>query len=70
MLANADITIIAESPKVLPYREEMQQRLADVLQLSLDVISVKATTTEKLGFEGRKEGIASQAIVLLEKKNG
>lgn len=69
-LANADITIIAESPKVLPYREEMQQRLADVLQLSLDVISVKATTTEKLGFEGRKEGIASQAIVLLEKKNG
>ena len=66
-LGNADITIIAESPKVLPYREQMQQRLSDVLQVSLNAISVKATTTEKLGFEGRKEGIAAQAIVLLEK---
>jgi 2-C-methyl-D-erythritol 4-phosphate cytidylyltransferase/2-C-methyl-D-erythritol 2,4-cyclodiphosphate synthase len=69
-LTNADITIIAESPKVLPYREKMQQRLADVLQVSLDAISVKATTTEKLGFEGRREGIAAQAVVLIEKMNG
>ena len=69
-LANTDITIVAESPKVLPYREKMQQRLADVLQVPLDTISVKATTTEKLGFEGRKEGIASQVVVLLEKNNG
>lgn len=69
-LSNADITIIAEAPKVLPYREKMQQRLTDVLEVQPDAISVKATTTEKLGFEGRKEGIAAQAIVLLEKKNG
>jgi 2-C-methyl-D-erythritol 2,4-cyclodiphosphate synthase len=55
---------------VLPYREKMQQRLADVLQVSLDAISVKATTTEKLGFEGRREGIAAQAVVLIEKMNG
>lgn len=67
-LANADITIIAEAPKVLPYREQMQHRLANVLDVPLDTISVKATTTEKLGFEGRKEGIAAQAVVLLEKQ--
>ncbi len=68
-LGNADITIIAEAPKVLPHREGMRQRLAGVLHVSLDAISVKATTTEKLGFEGRKEGIAAQAVVLLEKTN-
>jgi 2-C-methyl-D-erythritol 2,4-cyclodiphosphate synthase len=66
-LGNADITIIAQAPKVLPYRAQMQQRLANVMNVSLDKISVKATTTEKLGFEGRKEGIAAQAIVLIEK---
>jgi 2-C-methyl-D-erythritol 4-phosphate cytidylyltransferase/2-C-methyl-D-erythritol 2,4-cyclodiphosphate synthase len=65
-LSNADITIIAESPKVSLYREQMRQRLADVLEVPLDAISVKATTTEKLGFEGRKEGIAAQAVVMLE----
>lgn len=69
-LGNADVTIIAEAPKVLPYREKMRQRLAEVLQISFDAVSVKATTTEKLGFEGRKEGIAAQAVVLLEKING
>lgn len=68
-LVNADITIIAEQPKVLPYRELMRQRLAQVLQIALDAVSVKATTTEKLGFEGRKEGIAAQAIVLLQRIN-
>ena len=66
-LGNADITIIAQAPKVLPYREQMQQRVAQVMAVALDKISVKATTTEKLGFTGRKEGIAAQAIVLLEK---
>lgn len=66
-LGNADITIIAQAPKVLPYRDRMQQRLAAVLDVEAGSISVKATTTEKLGFEGRGEGIAAQAIVLLEK---
>ena len=66
-LGNADITLIAQSPKVLPYREQMQQRLAAVLAVDLQCISVKATTTEHLGFTGRKEGIAAQAVVLLER---
>lgn len=65
-LGNADITIIAQAPKVLPYRQQMQQRLAGVMEVDLDRISVKATTTEKLGFEGRKEGVAAQAVVLLQ----
>jgi len=65
-LCNADITIIAQAPKLLPYREQMQLRIADVMQVSPDMISVKATTTEKMGFEGRGEGIAAQVVVLLE----
>ena len=65
-LGNADITIVAQAPKILPYREQMQQRVAQVMNVALDKISVKATTTEKLGFAGRKEGIAAQAVVLLE----
>lgn len=65
-LGNADITIIAQAPKVLPFRAQMQQRVAQVMAVDLHHISVKATTTEQLGFEGRKEGIAAQAIVLLE----
>ncbi len=66
-LGNADVTIIAQAPKVLPHREAMRLRLADVMQVAVEKISVKATTTEKLGFEGRQEGIAAQAITLLEK---
>jgi 2-C-methyl-D-erythritol 2,4-cyclodiphosphate synthase len=65
-LGNADITIVAQVPKILPYREQMQQRIAQVMNVAPDKISVKATTTEKLGFAGRKEGIAAQAVVLLE----
>ncbi|MBK8103157.1 MAG: 2-C-methyl-D-erythritol 2,4-cyclodiphosphate synthase [Cellvibrionales bacterium] len=65
-LCNADITIVAQVPKILPYREQMQQRIAQVMNVAPDKISVKATTTEKLGFAGRKEGIAAQAVVLLE----
>ena len=68
-LGNADITIVAQVPKILPYREQMQQRIAQVMNVAPDKISVKATTTEKLGFAGRKEGIAAQAIVLLEKNS-
>lgn len=65
-LGNADITIIAQAPKVLPFRQQMQERLAAVMGVDLGRISVKATTTEKLGFEGRKEGVAAQAVVLLQ----
>lgn len=66
-LGNADITIIAQAPKMSPYTAEMCANIAADLNVSIDCINVKATTTEQLGFEGRKEGIAVQAIVLLLK---
>ncbi|AOR78481.1 bifunctional 2-C-methyl-D-erythritol 4-phosphate cytidylyltransferase/2-C-methyl-D-erythritol 2,4-cyclodiphosphate synthase [Novosphingobium resinovorum] len=64
-LANADVTIICEAPKIGPHREAMRERLADILGVDIAAISVKATTTEKLGFTGRREGIAAQAVVSL-----
>jgi 2-C-methyl-D-erythritol 2,4-cyclodiphosphate synthase len=65
-VVNADMTIIAQAPKMAPYIAAMCENIADDLQVPVDRINVKATTTEKLGFEGRKEGIAVQAIVLVE----
>ncbi|MFB7141142.1 2-C-methyl-D-erythritol 2,4-cyclodiphosphate synthase [Gottfriedia sp. NPDC056225] len=67
-LVNADCTIIAQAPKMAPYIQVMRDRIAELLETTADRINVKATTTEKLGFTGRKEGIASQAVVLLQKK--
>jgi 2-C-methyl-D-erythritol 2,4-cyclodiphosphate synthase len=64
-LVNADMTIIAQAPKMAPHITAMRQHIADDLHVPVDRINVKATTTEKLGFEGRKEGIAVQAIVLV-----
>jgi len=64
-LGNADVTLICEAPKIGPHREAMRQRLADVLGVDTALVSVKATTTEKLGFTGRSEGIAAQAAVSL-----
>lgn len=64
-LGNADVTIICERPKIGPHRDAMRSRLADILQVDVAAISVKATTTEKLGFTGRGEGIAAQAAVSL-----
>ncbi len=64
-LSNADITIICERPKITPHAPAMRARLAELLSVSIDQISVKATTTEKLGFPGRGEGIAAQAAVIL-----
>ena len=66
-LVNADMTIIAQAPKMAPHIAAMCRNIADDLNVDVDCINVKATTTEKLGFEGRKEGIAVQAIVLIEK---
>ena len=63
---NADITIIAQKPKMLPYIEKMRQNVADDLETSVENINVKATTTEKLGFEGREEGISATAVVLID----
>ena len=67
-LGNADITVAAERPKLNPHIEEMKQCLAGVMQCDVDDISIKATTTEKLGFTGRQEGIAAYATVLIEKQ--
>lgn len=66
-LGNADLTIICEAPKIGPHREAMRARLAAILDVDIAAISVKATTTEKLGFTGRREGIAAQAVVSLER---
>ena len=66
-LINADVTIIAQAPKMLPHVPAMRANIAADLLVDIDFINVKATTTEKLGFEGRKEGIAVQAVVLIEK---
>lgn len=66
-LGNADITILAESPKVGPHRDAMRALIAGDLGVEVERISVKATTTEMLGFVGRGEGIAAEAVVLLDR---
>ena len=65
-ITHIDITIICEAPKISPHREAMRDKLADLLSLSIDSVSVKATTTEGLGFTGRGEGIAAQAVVTMK----
>lgn len=67
-LANLDATLICEFPKINPHVAAMRARLAEVMQCDIARISVKATTTETLGFTGRGEGIAAQAVVLLESR--
>jgi len=66
-LGNADITVICERPKIGPHAANMRSLLAEICGVGIDDISVKATTTETLGFAGRGEGIAAQAVVLLVK---
>ena len=66
-LGNIDATVAAEKPKLNPYIPEMKRVMAEVLQVDADDISIKATTTEKLGFIGREEGIAAYATVLIQK---
>lgn len=65
-VVNADLTVIGQAPKVAAYREAMQARIAQLLAVAVHQVNIKATTTEGLGFLGRAEGIAAQAIVLLE----
>ncbi len=66
-IGNIDATVAAQAPKLNPHIPTMQQVMADVLQIDPDQLSIKATTTKKLGFEGRKEGITAYATVLIEK---
>jgi len=66
VVGNADITIICERPKIGPHANAMRALLADDMQVAPDAVSVKATTTERLGYCGREEGIAAMAVVLLQ----
>jgi len=66
-VVNADVCLIGERPKLGPHREAMRERIAPILGIPVEDLNVKATTTEKLGFTGRGEGLAAQAIVLIEK---
>ncbi len=66
-IVNIDSTINAQQPKLKPYIPEMEKTLASVLEIDVHQVSVKATTTENLGFEGREEGIAVNAVVLLKR---
>lgn len=64
---NADVCLIGEKPKIGPHRQAMRERIAPILGIELEALNVKATTTEKLGFTGRGEGLAAQAVVLIER---
>jgi len=68
-IGNLDITVAAQKPKLMPYIPEMEETIARILGIDIDAVSIKATTTEELGFEGREEGISVHAVVLLEKTN-
>jgi 2-C-methyl-D-erythritol 2,4-cyclodiphosphate synthase len=65
-VGNVDLTILAERPKIGPYREEIRARLAAVLKVEPLAVNIKATTGEKMGFVGREEGMMAEAVVLLE----
>jgi 2-C-methyl-D-erythritol 2,4-cyclodiphosphate synthase len=66
-IGNVDCTVIAEQPRISPHREAMRANLARVLGIGTECVSVKATTTERLGFTGREEGIAAQAVALIHR---
>jgi 2-C-methyl-D-erythritol 2,4-cyclodiphosphate synthase len=67
-VVNLDLTIACEQPKIAPHVQAMRETMAGVLQTPVDAVSVKATTTEKLGFCGRGEGIAALAVVLIKRE--
>lgn len=69
-VVNIDATIIAQSPKLGPYREQMRSNIADALEIAIECVSIKATTEEGLGFTGRGEGISAQAVALIERERG
>ncbi len=68
-LGNMDCTISAQKPKLKPYIEQMKSNIAKIIDTDINNISIKATTTEKLGFEGREEGISAYSVVLINKIN-
>lgn len=66
-VVNADVCLVGERPKLSPHRQRMRERIAPILGLAVEALNVKATTTERLGFTGRGEGLAAQAVVLIER---
>ena len=66
-VGNVDVTIVAQKPKLAPYIDRMRATIATDLQIEIDAVNVKATTTEGMGFEGRGEGISSSAVAILDK---
>lgn len=68
-IVNIDSTLIAQKPKMRPYIDEMRRNIADACGVSADMVSVKATTEEKLGFTGREEGISAHAVCMIETEN-
>ena len=66
-ILDVDCVLVLERPKIAPYRERMRENLAQALGIEVDAVGVKATTTERLGFEGREEGVAAHAVALLER---
>jgi 2-C-methyl-D-erythritol 2,4-cyclodiphosphate synthase len=66
-LANADVVLIGEEPRLAPHRSEIRERLAHALGAQLELVAVRATTTDGLGFTGRREGLAAQAVALLRR---
>jgi 2-C-methyl-D-erythritol 2,4-cyclodiphosphate synthase len=68
MLSNADLTLVAQAPRIMKYAETMRENIAADLECGIDQINIKATTTEQLGFIGREQGLAAYAVVLLESR--
>ena len=68
IISNIDATVVCQKPKLAPYIDEMKKNIANVLSLDVNQVNIKATTTETLGFEGRKEGISSHAVCLIYKR--
>ncbi|HEY5020232.1 MAG TPA: 2-C-methyl-D-erythritol 2,4-cyclodiphosphate synthase [Steroidobacteraceae bacterium] len=68
-IVNTDLTLLAQSPKIAPWREQMRQRVAALLQVAGSCVNIKATTPEHLGFLGRNEGLAAMASVLIEARS-
>ncbi|MBO5743877.1 MAG: 2-C-methyl-D-erythritol 2,4-cyclodiphosphate synthase [Clostridia bacterium] len=68
IISNIDATIVCQKPKLAPYIDQMRKNIAEVLKLDVNQVNIKATTTESLGFEGRKEGISSHSVCLIYKR--
>lgn len=68
-IVNVDSTVVCETPKLLPYKQKMREKLAETMRISVDCVMIKGKTSENLGFTGRKEGIAAFASALLERKS-